>query len=331
MLRLLFISLFVLPFVSAAQSNDDHYAIMFYNVENLFDCKDDSMKLDEEFLPDGEKHWSSYRLSNKIKGISKTILAANKWDAPPIIGLCEVENENTINKLIFGSGLSNLGYRYIHYESKDKRGIDVALLYRKEVFTILKSVPIPLSDETQNFFTRDALYVKGIIATDTLHIIINHWPSKRGGELASESKREIVAKKIASKVDSIRLIDKQPKLIVIGDFNAELESPSIRYLMSSSSLESHLKVESIRMKPIKGTHKYQGNWSMIDHIFVSAEWLSNQSYSFDHKIVTLPFLLESDKTFSGYKPKRTYAGPRYIGGISDHLPVIINIKKKQSP
>ncbi|MCU4157622.1 endonuclease [Carboxylicivirga sp. A043] len=325
--RLLYITLLLIVFTGESLAQAD-YAIMFYNVENLFDCEDDSLKFDEEFLPNGNKHWSNYRLYNKIKGISKTILAANQWNSPAIIGLCEIENENTLKKLIYSTGLSNLGYRYIHYESMDKRGIDVALLYKKGIFNLLSSAPIPQSDSTNHFYTRDALYVKGVIATDTLHIVVNHWPSKRGGELASEIKRERVAQAVTIKIDSIRSKEKAPKLVVLGDFNAELNAPSIKYLLAHSNLDTKLKLSSIRTDAIQGSHKYLGHWSLIDHLFLSADWLSNPAYSFDHKIVNLPNLLEDDKTYSGLKPRRTYAGPRYIGGVSDHLPVIVNIKKK---
>jgi endonuclease/exonuclease/phosphatase family metal-dependent hydrolase len=323
-----YILLLLIPLTGYTQHQSEGYAIMFYNVENLFDCQNDSLKHDEEFMPDGDKHWNNYRLYNKLKGISKTILAINEWNTPAIIGLCEVENESTLKKLIYSTGLSNLGYRYIHYESMDKRGIDVALLYRKSVFNVISSSPILLSDTVQQFYTRDALYVKGVIAGDTLNIIANHWPSKRGGELASEVKRERVAKLIASKIDTIKSKEHRAKLVLLGDFNAELDSPSIVYLLSKTSTNSVLKPENISLTPIKGSHKYQGHWSMIDHIFISEHWLNNQTYSFEHKIANLPFLLEEDMTYSGYKPRRTYAGPRYIGGISDHLPVIININKK---
>ncbi|MCG8582065.1 MAG: endonuclease [Bacteroidales bacterium] len=332
MLRVLFLAYFLSFFIvqsKVAQSTLGDYAIMFYNVENLFDCENDSIKQDDEFTPEGDKHWNNYRLNNKIKGISKTILAVNEWNPPAIIGLCEIENNYTLKKLIYNTGLSNLGYQYIHYESMDRRGIDVALLYRKNIFKLIKSSPIQLSDPTEHFYTRDALYVKGIILTDTLHIIVNHWPSRRGGELTTETKREKVARCISSKIDSIRTIEKDPKLVIIGDFNAEIESSSLQHLLSTADIKSELKTRDLRMNAIQGSHKYQGKWSLIDHILISGNWLNNQSYSFNHHIVSLPFLLEEDKTYSGYKPHRTYAGPRYIGGISDHLPVIIKIKKNK--
>ncbi|WP_430815012.1 endonuclease/exonuclease/phosphatase family protein [Carboxylicivirga sp. RSCT41] len=320
------ISLFFIAQFTIAQSITGEYAIMFYNVENLFDCENDSQKQDDEFTPDGNKNWNNYRLYNKIKGLGRTIVAVNEWNPPAIIGLCEVENDDILKKLIYSTGLYNLNYKYIHYESMDKRGIDVALLYRKG-FSPIKSSPILLSDTTEHFFTRDALYVKGAISGDTLHIIVNHWPSKRGGELASETKREMVAKVIASKIDSIKHTDQHAKLVIIGDFNAEMNSPSLQYLLTRSKTDSQLKAREIRMDKVQGSHKYKGTWSLIDHILISETWLNNPVYGFDHRIVSLPFLLETDNTYSGSKPHRTYTGPRYVGGISDHLPVIIKIHK----
>ncbi|WP_289055934.1 endonuclease/exonuclease/phosphatase family protein [Carboxylicivirga marina] len=300
---------------------------MFYNVENLFDCKDDSLKADEEFLPEGNKHWASNRFYQKIRGVSKTILAINQWQTPSIIGLCEVENEWTLKQLVYNTGLNNLGYKYIHFESSDKRGIDVALLYKNKEFNLLHSSPIFLSDTSDNFYTRDALYVKGIIASDTIHLIVNHWPSKRGGIMASEMKRQRVSNIIATTTDSIAKAEFNPRLVVMGDFNAELTSPSIKYLLTEAGINSQLNPKDISSKLIKGSYKYQGQWSLIDHIFLSKHWLDDEQYSFKHEISNLPYLFEKDETNSGIKPHRTYAGPRYIGGISDHLPVIINISK----
>ncbi len=314
-----------------AQSDiSENYSVMFFNVENLFDCIDDSTKLDDEFLPDGDKRWTYKRMHHKITGISKTILAANAWEPPGIIGLCEIENEWVLKRLIYDTGLSTLGYDYIHYESEDRRGIDVAVLYRKEHLKLLAASAIELSDSTRGFFTRDALYLKGIIASDTIHLIINHWPSKRGGSLHSETKRLNVARRIVSHIDSIKQFEVNPKLIVMGDFNAEYSSPAIEQLKASSSIDSYLKPSDINNDNAGGSYKYQGQWSLIDHIFISNSWLSDKTYQFEHKVVALPFLLAPDPTYSGEKPNRTYIGPRYNGGISDHLPVVLTISKYNS-
>lgn len=329
-MRFILTLLFVLTFqlLHSQKENQEQYSILFYNVENLFDCLNDSTKQDDEFLPDGEKSWSKSRMYNKIAGLSKTILSCNAWQAPELIGLCEVENRWVIQQLIYNTGLSGLNYQLVHFESDDKRGIDVALLYRKNSFTPLHSGPIKLSKAAEDFFTRDALYVKGIIHSDTVHLFVNHWPSKRGGSLESESKRARVAQQIIAFTDSIHTVNPNAKLILVGDFNTEYDNSVLQNLCVSAAISSKLNINEIRNNRIGGTYKYQGQWSIIDHILVSNTWLQDNRYVFDHKIVELPFLLEADPTYSGVKPKRTYAGPRYIGGISDHLPVLLSVKRK---
>ncbi len=317
---------FVKPLLSQT-NQQEHFSVMFYNVENLFDCRDDSNKLDEEFLPTSEKAWSENRMYRKINGLSKTIIACNGWHAPDIIGLCEIENRFVLTQLIYNTGIASLNYQFVHYESDDKRGIDVALLYRKNRFTPLHSQPVKLSNPSENFYTRDALYVKGIIQKDTFHILINHWPSKRGGSVESSFKRAIVSEKIAAVIDSIQTTEPSAQLIVMGDFNTELNTDELQTLQTSANISSLLTNKTIANNKIGGSYKYQGQWSLIDHILVSEHWQNNNDYTFEHKVIELPFLLEPDTGNSGVKPKRTYIGPRYNGGISDHLPVILSVKK----
>ncbi len=329
MYKLIVLLSFLISLSTQAQTVDSsEYSILFYNVENLFDCRHDSLKDDTEFLKGGLKNWSPHRMYQKLNGISKVILASNGWNTPSLIGLCEVENAYVLNQLIFHTGLNNAGYRFIHYESPDKRGIDVALLYKQNEFKVLEFSPVNASDTSTHFYTRDGLYVKGLIKnTDTLHVFVNHWPSKRGGALASEEKRIRVATSISNKIDSIQVINKKSKLIVMGDFNAEYDSPSVQKLVKKHKLKSILQTNKLALRRIAGTHKYQGQWALIDHILISEHLTKSKKIM--HKIIELPFLLEDDLSYSGVKPKRTYAGPRYIGGISDHLPVIISIKSKK--
>ena len=331
MIRITLISAFLFSINIIAQNNSSsEFSVMFYNVENLFDCDNDSLTFDDEFTYEGDKHWSYSRYKNKLTQISKVILNVNRWNTPAVIGLCEIENKKVLSQLIYETGLNNIGYKFIHYDSPDKRGIDVALLYQKYQFTPLISYPINLSDSTLHFYTRDALYVKGIANThDTLHIIVNHWPSKRGGEKASEQKRFIVAKIIKSHTDSILSANVDSKIILIGDFNAELTSTSLQYLLEDNSFHSILNPDEIKFQTIGGSHKYQGHWSVIDHILISSSLVCNSSIHLSHKIGHLNWMLEDDISYSGTKPKRTYSGPRYIKGTSDHLPVILTIEYKK--
>ncbi|MCU4175201.1 endonuclease/exonuclease/phosphatase family protein [Carboxylicivirga sp. N1Y90] len=328
--RFLF-NLLLIPFLLSSQNkHEKDYSILFYNVENLFDCDNDSLTNDDEFTPTDYKHWTPYRFYQKVNGISKVILSANAWNPPQIIGLCEIENTYALKQLIYHSGLNNQSYRYIHFDSPDKRGIDVALLYRSKYFAPIESYPINCSNTESSYYTRDILYCKGVmLQSDTLHIFVNHWPSKRGGELASEKKRIVVAERIAEKVDSIYHTDIKAKIIVMGDFNATMNAESLHSLITHQNLCSILQVKSISNKPIAGSHKYQGEWSLIDHILISEGLANSQSLKFEHEIIQFNYLLEEDKSYSGFKPRRTYAGPRYIGGVSDHLPVILKVKKRK--
>jgi len=322
---LLFLTICLASVTIHAQEVSNSYSLMFYNVENLFDNRHDSLKNDSEFLKGGYKNWSTHRMFQKLNGISKVILASNGWHPPSVIGLCEIENSFVLNQLIYHTGLNNAGYRYIHYESPDKRGIDVALLYKKSEFEVLESSPIHTSDTINHFYTRDALYVKGIVKkADTIHIVVNHWPSKRGGALASEEKRIKVAAHVSAKLNAVQQLNQSSKIVVMGDLNAEYDAPSIQQLLKANELSSVLNPKHIKQSKLAGSHKYQGHWALIDHIFVSKHWKNHTSMS--HRLVELPFLLEDDMAYSGVKPRRTYAGPRYIGGVSDHLPVILTIE-----
>lgn len=305
--------------------------IMFYNVENLFDCQDDTLKWDEEFLPEGDKHWTPGRMYQKLKGISKVILASNGWNPPSIIGMCEIENAQVLKKLIYSTGLNNLGYRYVHVEGPDRRGVDVALLYRRQYFDCISYKSIGVSDTTINLLTRDVLYMCGTIPSgDTLNIFVCHWPSKRGGAMQSEHKRMHVAHRILQEVDSLKSYQNNAKIIVMGDFNAELSSDALQLLLQgeNSALTCPYQQLSLLGKRIAGSHKYRGQWSQIDHILIS-EGVKASVDTCQFKIVDLPFLLEEDLTYSGVKPLRTYVGPRYVGGVSDHLPVMLRLTFKK--
>jgi len=330
-LTVLVLSFLVFSASGQSASLDQPFNIMFYNVENLFDCKDDSLTRDEEFMPDGAKHWTSYRMYHKVKGISQVILAANGWNPPAIIGMCEVENATVLKKLIYTAGLNHLDYRFIHFDGADRRGVDVAMLYRTTHFTCLGSKSICVSDPVIPLWTRDVLYVNGVIPNgDTLHVMVCHWPSKRGGALQSEHKRVHVAEQISLQIDTILKEQPQAKIVVMGDFNAEMESESLQSLLKTkrSVLNCLVDTDHLWGKKIAGSHKYQGHWSLIDHILVS-HGLIQSAIDPHFKIVELPFLLEDDMSYSGVKPKRTYVGPRYVGGVSDHLPVMLNLILKK--
>ena len=196
---------------------------MFYNVENLFDVFNDSLTNDDEFTPEGERHWNNYKFYKKLNNLSKVIIGIGEWNPPSVIGFCEIENRFVLNKLIYETPLKNFDYKIIHSDSPDRRGIDVAFLYRQSKFEpfLLLPVPIHFPDNPESK-TRDILYVKGILnKTDTIHFFVNHWPSRYGGYEDSKPRRMCVASVLRSKVDSILSVNHHPNIIIMGDFNDE--------------------------------------------------------------------------------------------------------------
>ncbi|NOQ27965.1 MAG: hypothetical protein GQ564_21590 [Bacteroidales bacterium] len=315
---------------------------MFYNVENLFDTFNDSLINDEEFLPKGTRYWNQYKYYSKINNIYKVIIAVGEWNPPAIIGLCEIENKKVINDIVNNTQLVKYEYNIIHQESPDRRGIDVALLYREELFIPINYEAIPINfPDNPDSKTRDILYVKGIVkSTDTLNVFINHWPSRWGGQLESEERRLYVASVLKAKVDSIFKSNSKSNIVIMGDFNDYPENKSINNILDASQVFKQITENKLynlssiipKSKNI-GTHKYQGEWGVLDQFIISGNLLNNKNKIFtsinDIHIFNPDFLLEPDESYFGYKPNRTYVGYKYNGGYSDHLPtyLIINFNK----
>lgn len=322
---------------SCTNGQEAKYNIMFYNVENFFDTDDNPETRDDEFLPKGEKFWSNYRMYDKNNKIGKVILAAGEWDIPVLVGLVEIESRKIGELLTKQSPLKDLNYGYLHQESQDRRGIDVMLLYRKELYSPIttKFYPVEYAKD-DNFRSRDILYSKGLLDEDTLHIFVNHWPSKYGGTMATIPLRAAAAKTLKKRTDSIMSADPEAKIIIMGDLNDEAHEPSL-----TTSLGVIRHTENIPNNALVnlswplvdkslGSHKYRGKWSMIDHMIVSKGMLTStglRTTPNGMSIVELDFLLEEDEKYLGKQPFRTYIGYRYNGGYSDHLPVILEINK----
>ncbi len=306
---------------------------VFYNLENLFDTRPDSTTGYNAYTPSGDNHWDRYRFRKKLHGIAKTLLSIGGWEPPSLIGVCEVENRQVLRALMESAPLEHADLKAVHEDSPDHRGTDVALLYRPDKFSPVHTEAVPVKlpfDESRG--TRDILYVKGLLpGEDTLHLFINHWPSRWGGQLATEKKRLFAASILRSRVDSLLGHNSEARLLIIGDFNDTPENKSIHLLLhgTDSTREKgttlHHLLEGVPAG--KGTHKYQGHWSVLDHIIVSPA-LHTESRKWKHcggKIFRGEWLLSPDLTHTGKKPFRTYTGPQYKGGFSDHLPVYTDL------
>jgi predicted extracellular nuclease len=315
--------------------------IMFYNVENLFDTINDTNKNDEDFLPDGNLRWNGYRYNKKLKNTYKVITAVGGWDVPEVIGFCEIENRLVLEELISKTPLRNSNYEIIHYEAPDERGIDVGLIYRPDKFAPLAHEPLNISFENdKDFKTRDILYVKGIVMnSDTLHLFVNHWPSRRGGETDSEPKRLLAASIARNKIDEILKLNTKANILLMGDFNDYPENRSMNEILRGKELqEATIQGDLVNLmfehlKDHQGSHKYQRHWGCLDQIVVSP-YMLKENYSLQVKgnkahIYRNDFLLKEDERWMGIKPFRTYEGFKYVGGYSDHLPVFVDLIYKE--
>ena len=312
--------------------------IMTYNVENLFDTQHDSLKNDKEFLPNSNLRWTNQRFYDKLHEVMQVIVGVGGDELPLLVGLCEVENDFVLKAMTQFDPYDQLGYDYVHYEGPDARGIDVALLYQKDKFTPLASRPIPVHLPNGQR-GRDLLYTCGTLADSTLlHIIQVHFPSRREGALASEPNREAAAKMVRKVVEEVQEVDSQAAIIIMGDFN---DNPSDRVptttlaaLPYTSGSFEDLKLynlcwdgTSFENKEI-GSYFHDGEWDMLDQIIVSGALLNgNLSVRImpEAEVYHPKWISKRDKRTGEMVPKRTYVGPFYQGGVSDHFPVFMEI------
>ena len=310
-------------------------SIMFYNVENLYDPYDDSTTLDDEFTREGSKKYTWGKFRAKLNHLAKTVTTAGGWDTLAFIGLCEVENRYVLNKLIYETTIKRFGYRIIHKDSPDARGVDVAALYHPSKMKLLSfkyfRVIFPFDTTIR---TRDLLYVKGLLfGCDTVHLFVNHWPSRMGGKELSDKRRNYVAGMVRGIVDSILPAS---NIILMGDFNDEPADSSLRVHLGAATAknDTSLLFNLMGLKNLKwteGTIRYRGSWSTFDQFVVTGTMLDGrsglQTGPEEATICRFPFLLQEDQTWFGDKLNRTYIGPRFNGGFSDHLPVMLRIRK----
>ena len=301
--------------------------VVEFNCENLFDCRHDSLKDDVAFLPDGENIWTHARYWKKINNIARMILACGEQAdgtcaIPDIVALCEVENDSVMRDLTRRSLLRNAAYEYVMTDSPDLRGIDVALLYSPMTFRVVDSHPIRVTPLKDMRPTRDILYIKGRTASrDTLHLFVVHAPSRSGGEMETRSHRRLVADAVAQRIDSLHAIDREAKIMVMGDFNDYDGDRSLRLVANHGMRDVSKNAKGSH--GAKGTYKYRGEWGSLDHIFLSDNLVDAVV---DCRIADPEFVLEKDNDYGGVKPWRNMLGTMWRNGYSDHLPLVLRLR-----
>lgn len=330
--RLLVVALCIFNCITLFSQSQKDYAVVFYNVENFFDCVDDSLAADEEFTSEGNRYWTHWRFNKKRNNISKALLAAIGWDAPLVIGLCEVENRYVLDRLVKDTPLAKFPFRIIHKESPDHRGIDVACLYNTDLFYPIAYKYYPLISEEKIESTREILYLSGIVEEkDTLHFFMNHWPSRYSGVLETKSDRERAATLLKEKILELQGVNAKAKIVIMGDFNDQPSDESLSVNLNAASVDESINSESLYNlsydwgRDFGGTLKYKSQWFVFDQIIVSGEILNSTQGVFSSvkkaSICDDRFLLEEDESYGGKRPHRTYLGFKYKGGFSDHLPI----------
>lgn len=306
--------------------------VMFWNLENFFDYRDSSGgQSDREFSAAGERRWTGKRFYSKCNAVAKTVLwiADIYGELPDVIGFAEVENSFVLHSILKSTALAKTPYRYVHFDSPDPRGIDVALLYRSDLYRIESAKPCHICDSSGIMKTRDILLVTlKSIPDDSVslrhtrpdrasacHYLVNHHPSKYAGAAVSAPKRLAAVTRLRSLCDSLTATGADDLVVAMGDFNDTPDNPLFDILesgnMRNMALDGKFRND--------GTIRFEGKWELIDMFFVSR----NMSDSANMEIVHPPFLMTADLKHGGEKPLRTYVGPRYAGGVSDHSPVIL--------
>lgn len=343
--KLLTLALTLVFCLSAYAQNNKQYirlSVGFYNVENLFDTINQPNVIDEEFTPDGLNKWNTEKYNKKLENLSYVISQVGAQGGPTIMGLAEIENRGVIQDLIDMPLLKDNEYGIAHFDSPDRRGIDVGLIYMKNVFQLTESFPHPVMLPT-GYLTRDVLRATGYIDGELFHFLVAHWPSRSGGEAVSVPKRMAAAKVMRHVSDSLLAVNKDANVVLMGDFNDDPVSVSVKDGLKIKKSSKNLKYNDLFSPMLKlykegvGTLAYRDVWNLFDILIVNGNLLGNDYSKF--KLYTDPktknsafvfnkeFLLQSDGAFKNY-PYRTIVGGEYQGGYSDHFPVYMYLVKE---
>lgn len=346
-LSYLFTAFFILFFSVAIAQNKKAYKVItiaFYNLENLFDYEDDPLTFDDDRTPNGKDRWTKEIYTAKLKNMAKVISEIG-YDVtettPSLIGVCEIENRKVLEDLINQKPLLHKKYGIVQFDSPDRRGIDVALLYQKKLFipTNYKAVPLYIyndHDKTKRVFTRDQLIVSGMLDGEKIHVIVNHWPSRRGGEAYSRPKRIKAAKLNRQIIDSLHSEDPYAKIITMGDLNDDPTSPSVKNILGAKKDRENVALKGLynpmedMYKKGLGTLAWRDSWNLFDQIIISSELLKKEysSYRFYKAgIYNKAYLSNLRGRYKGY-PYRSHTSGSFTGGYSDHFPVYIYLIKE---
>ncbi|MFN4007566.1 MAG: endonuclease/exonuclease/phosphatase [Chitinophagaceae bacterium] len=316
--------------------------IGFYNLENFYDTIDNPIVDDQEFLPKGDRNYNTAIYYDKIGRLAKVIseMGADKSpDGPAILGVAEIENDTVLADLVKHPLLVKRNYKIVHYDSPDARGVDVGFLYNPKYFTVLDSKPLFVklpSGSKEAYYTRDILWVKGTFDGEIIHVYVNHWPSRRGGEERSAPARAAAAQVAKNHIDSIAKADGIQKVILMGDLNDDPISPSVTEVLRAKGKADQVKEGGFYnpwtdfYKKGLGTLAYQDAWGLFDQILITSPWLErNQSgyFFYQQHIFNPQYMVENSGRFKGY-PMRTWDGMSYRGGYSDHFPTYLVVLKK---
>jgi len=316
-------------------------AIGFYNFENLFDTEDDPAINDSEFLPTGAKQWTNEIYQEKLGNLARVVSEMGTELSPDgisILGVAEIENRRVLEDFAKQEKVANRNYQIIHFDSPDYRGIDVALLYQAKYFrpTSSRAITMPIYTPTgDTTATRDILFVSGLYDGEPLHIMVNHWPSRRGGEAATAPYRNAAALICKTVADSLMQADPNAKVIIMGDLNDDPISPSVKKVLDVSFKKEDTKKGGLFnpmydfFKRGLGTLAYQDAWNLFDQIILSKGLVNEKAGGFQFysaRVFNENYLFQKSGQYRGY-PHRTFSGDTYIGGYSDHLPVFVYLVK----
>lgn len=326
-----------------AQKSTYHPAIIaFYNLENFYDTVNNPVVDDEEFLPNSERHYNTRIFLDKVNRLASVVSQIGtdvNPDGLALLGVAEIENDTVLTALINHKDLKGRNLKFVHYNSPDVRGIDVALFYNPKYFTPLYSEPLFVKlpgGSKDSYFTRDVLYVKGLLDGDTVHVMVNHWPSRSGGEERSIPARAAAAGVDKRIVDSLMAINPKTKIVIMGDLNDDPVSPSLTKTLGAKGNMADVKEKQLYNPWVDfykrgiGTIAYQDAWGLFDQVVVSQAWLNKEQtgyFFYRANIFNREFLVQQTGKYKGY-PKRTWDGTTYNYGYSDHFPVFITMLKK---